>query len=58
MKLKKDFGVRALCMTILLVGILTISGMGLAKGSLDYESFLAVGSGWVIAIIAFYFPRK
>jgi len=58
MKLKNDFGVRALCMVLIILGVFALSGVGLIKGTLDFKTFFVAASTWVIAIIAFYFPRK
>ena len=45
-------------MTIIIVGVLVICGIGLLREELDFKTFLAVASSWVTAIIVFYFPRK
>ncbi len=58
MKLRQDFGIRALFGTIIITGSFMLLGLGVSKGELKWDVLLPVMGGWVTTIIAMYFVKS
>lgn len=58
MKLRQDFGIRALFGTIIITGSFMLLGLGVSKGDLKWDVLLPVMGSWVTTIIAMYFVKS